>query len=78
MSAVTANNVSLTGGTPTMTFVAQANNLFRHDMAVKVSNVSEFQDSGGVYAIEWELTIVEDGAWGKAHTATVTNLITAL
>ncbi len=47
-------------------------------MAVKVSNVSEFQDSGGVYAIEWELTIVEDGAWGKAHTATVTNLITAL
>ncbi len=78
MSAVTANNVSLTGGTPTMTFVAQANNLFRHDMAVKVSNVSEFQDSGGVYAIEWELTVVEDGAWGKAHTATVTNLITAL
>ena len=78
MSAVTANNVSLTGGTPTMTFVAQANNLFRHDMAVKVKNVAEFGDSGGVYAIEWELGIVEDGAWGKEHTATVTNLITAL
>src|SRR6266699_3648585 len=78
MSPVTATNVSLSGGTPTMTLVAQANNLFRHDMAVKVSNVTDFQDSGGVYAIEWELTVVEDGAWGKAHTATVTNLITAL
>src|SRR6266704_5066262 len=78
MSAVTANNVSLTVGTPTMTFVAQANNLFRHDMAVKVKNVAEFGDSGGVYAIEWELGIVEDGGWGKAQTATVTNLITAL
>ncbi len=78
MSPVTGTNVSLTGGTPTMTFVAQANNLFRHDMAVKVSNVADFADSGGVYAIEWELTLVEDGGWGKAHTATVTNLITAL
>jgi len=78
MSPVTGTNVSLTGGTPTMTFVAQANNLFRHDMAVKVSNVSDFADNGGVYAIEWELTLVEDGGWGKAQTGTVTNLITAL
>ncbi len=78
MSAVTATNVSLSGGTPTMTIVAQANNLFRHDMAVKVSNVTDFSDSNGIFAIEWELTIVEDGGWGKAQTATVTNLITAL
>jgi hypothetical protein len=78
MSPVTATNVSLTGGTPTMTLVARANNYFAHDMAVKVSNVTDFSDSGGVFAIEWELTIVEDGAWGKAQTATTTNLITAL
>jgi hypothetical protein len=78
MSPVTATNVSLTGGTPTMVVAAQAYNKFTHDMAVKVSNVTDFQDSGGIYAIEWELTLVEDGGWGKAQTATTTNLITAL
>jgi hypothetical protein len=78
MSPVIATNTGLTGGTPTLTSVAQAYNVFQHDMAVKVSNVADFSDSNGIFAIEWELTIVEDGGWGKAQTATVTNLITAL
>ena len=54
------------------------NNEFKHDMAVKVGKPSTFSDSDGIYAIEWECLIVEDPTWGKAHTATVTNLITAL
>jgi hypothetical protein len=54
------------------------NNEFKHDMAVKVSNSSDFSDSEGIFAVEWELTVVEDSSWGKAQTATVTNLITAL
>jgi hypothetical protein len=53
---------------------------FQHDMACKVGKPSPFKDEQGVYAVEWELTIVEDPAWnsGQAQTITVTNLITAL
>lgn len=78
MSPISATNVSLTGGTPTMVIVAQAYNKFTHDMAVKVANVTDFSDSDGLFAIEWELSVVEDAGWGKAQTGTVTNLITAL
>lgn len=78
MSPVIATNVSLSGGTPTITSVAQAYNVFQHDMAVKVSKPNPFQDSNGVYAIGWDFTIVEDSTWGKAQTFLVTNLLTAL
>ncbi len=56
------------------------NNEFKHDMACKVTNVDPWQDSDGVYAIGYELTVSEDTAWGsgKAQTGTVTNLLTAL
>ncbi len=78
MSPVTATNISLSGGTPTMTLVAQAYNIYQHDMAVKVSKPNPFKDHKGVFAEEWEFTIVEDSTWGKAQTVTVTNLLTAL
>jgi hypothetical protein len=78
MSAVTATNVSLSGGTPTITLVAQAYNIFQHDMAVKIGKPAPFSDDQGVFATEWECTVIEDPAWGKAQTATVTSLITAL
>lgn len=55
-----------------------ANNHFVHDMAIKVGKPAPFSDSDGIFAIEWECTVVEDSTWGHAHTATVTNLITAL
>lgn len=54
------------------------NNLYTHDMAIKVGKPSAFADDQGVFAIEWECTVVEDTTWGKAQTVTVTNLITAL
>lgn len=55
-------------------------NKLTHDMAVKVSKPNPFKDDQGIFAIEWELTVVEDPSWstGQAQTITVTNLITAL
>lgn len=56
------------------------NNVFQHDMALKVGKPTAFADDQGVFAIEWEMTVVEDSGWnsGQAQTLTVTNLITAL
>lgn len=51
---------------------------FTHDMAVKVGKPSTYQDKDGIFAIEWEMIIVEDPTWAKSQTITVTNLITAL
>jgi hypothetical protein len=53
---------------------------FKHDMALKVSNVSEFSDKDGLYAIEWTLEVVEDSAWGTgtAQIVTLTNTLSAL
>lgn len=78
MSAVTINNISLTGGTPTFTSAAQAYATFQHDMAVKVAKPNPFQDQAGVYAIQYDFTIVEDATWAAAQKFTVTTLLTAL
>jgi hypothetical protein len=59
-------------------------NTFTHDMAVKFSKPDKFQDDQGIFAIQWNMTIVEDTSWtgpaaaGTAQTMTVTNLLTAL
>ena len=52
----------------------------QHDMAIKLTNISPFQDIEGVYAVEFEGTIMEDGAWssGQAQKLTLTNQLTAL
>jgi len=78
MSPVGVTNVSLSGGTPTVSSVAQAYNIYQHDLAVKVSKPNPFKDDHGVFAEEWEFTIVEDATWGNAQRVTVTNLLTAL
>jgi len=78
MSAVGVTNVALTGGTPTVSSVAQAYATFQHDMAVKVSKPSPFSDKDGVFAEEWEFSIVEDATWGAAQKFLITNLLTAL
>jgi hypothetical protein len=78
-TAMTATNVSLTGGTPTIVVTqTQIYARFWHDMAIKIGQPSEWQDSNGVYAIEWTCSIFEDATWGHAHMATITNLLTAL
>ena len=78
MSAVIVTNVALTGGTPTVSSVAQAYATFQHDMAVKVSKPSPFSDKDGEFAEEWEFEIVEDAGWANAHKFLVTTLLTAL
>lgn len=48
------------------------------DQAVKVSDVGDFSDEDGVYAIELTFDIVHDVTWGKALSVAVVNKITAL
>jgi hypothetical protein len=53
-------------------------NSFQHDMAVKFGKPQKWQDSDGIFAIEWDAQIVEDLTWGMAHQFTLVNLLTAL
>lgn len=78
-SALTGSGAGLTGGAFSAAS-AVVSNVFQHDMACKVGKPSTFKNEQGIYAAEWELTIIEDPAWnsGQAQTVTVTNLITAL
>jgi len=48
------------------------------DTACKVTNVSEFSDEDGVFAIEWEMTGVHDATWGKATSITLVNTLVSL
>jgi hypothetical protein len=79
-SALTGTFSGLT--TPGNASIASAvvSNVYQHDMACKVGKPSTFKNEQGVYAAEWELTVIEDPAWasGQAQTVTVTNLITGL
>jgi hypothetical protein len=52
----------------------------KHDMAIKFGKPSKFEDDQGLFAIEWEFTVVEDPAWGTgtAEIFTVTNLLATL
>jgi hypothetical protein len=43
------------------------------DNAVKVSEVGDFSDEDGVYAIEWTFDLVYDATWGKAFTIDLVN-----
>jgi hypothetical protein len=79
-TAITSSSAGLTGGaSPLLTITqTQAYNTFQHDMAVKVGKPAPFSDDQGIFATEFECTIVEDPTWGKAQTLTITNLLTAL
>lgn len=48
------------------------------DTACKVTDVSDFSDEDGVYAIEWTLTGAYDATWTKATEVTVINNLAAL
>ncbi len=64
-SLITATNVSLTGGTPTLTVTPYAQSTFTHDMAVKLGKpTGAFADDQGVFAIEFECDIAEDTTSG--------------
>lgn len=76
-TALTGNGGTLTGGTFLVT-QTQIYNVFQHDMALKIGKPSPWQDSDGIFAVEWECQVVEDSTWNKAQTVKVTNLLSAL
>lgn len=76
-NALTGNGSSLTGGTFLITSEV-VHNLLQHDMAVKIGQPGQWSDSNGIYAIEWDGMIFEDGTWGHSHILTATNLLTAI
>ena len=52
--------------------------LLQTDLALKVTDVSEFSDEEGVFAIEWTFEIVYDSTWTKALEVTVQNTVASL
>jgi hypothetical protein len=48
------------------------------DLAAKVTNVSEFSDEDGVFAVEWDLEANYDATWAKTFEVTVINTLTGL
>lgn len=54
------------------------NHRLRIDVAGQVSDVSDFSDEDGVYAIEWTFGSVVDSTWTKAFMAEVTTTTAAL
>jgi hypothetical protein len=48
------------------------------DAAVKVSEVGDYSDEDGVYAIAYTFTIVHDQGWGKGLSVLSRNTVTAL
>src|SRR5436853_3476962 len=77
-TAFTGNFAALTTPANAAITQTQVYARFWHDMAIKIGQPSQWQDSNGVYAIEWTCNIFEDSGWGHAHLVTFTNLLTAL
>lgn len=52
--------------------------LFQIDMCGVVSEVGDFSDEDGVYAIQWTFRATYDSSWGKAMEVQVVNKLSAL
>jgi hypothetical protein len=52
----------------------------QHDMACKIINMDKFTDKEGLFAVGYEMEIVEDAAWssGQSQKLTITNQLTGL
>jgi hypothetical protein len=62
-----------TGGTPLI-----VNHQVTFDIAGQVSEMGDFSDEDGVFAVEFTFKAVHDATWGKAFTAEVITTTTAL
>lgn len=51
---------------------------FTFDIAGQIKDISPFEDSDGVYAVEWTFGGVHDTTWGKAYHCEVVTTTTAL
>lgn len=63
---------------PTLAGAATAKYQLFLDQAVKISDMGDFSNEDGVYAVEWQFTGVYDGGWGKALSAKLQNKETTL
>lgn len=75
--------VRVNGVGPVIDGAHSVNATFQHDMALFVADMTEFDDEGGVYAVEYTMRVAEDTAWtaltgGTAQIITATNLLSAL
>lgn len=79
-SAVLTFTHTLTGGSSPTPVIVQTLSPYklRADFAVKIINISPFQDEDGIYAVEYECAIVEDPVWGKAANFFAANKQAAL
>ena len=48
------------------------------DLAGMVSDVGQFSDEDGLFAVEWTLQAVYDSAWGNALEVAVINTLSTL
>ena len=78
MRAGATKFIRIKGTSPTLAGSTTQAYELKIDSAVKVSDVGDFSDEDGVYAIEWTFDIVHDGTWGKAFTIDLTNKETTL
>lgn len=78
MRAGSTQFVRVKATSPTLAGAATVFYSLSWDAACKVSDVGDFSDEDGVYAIEWTYDMVHDGTWGKAFTVAVVNKLTAL
>ncbi len=69
--------VRVQGNGPTIE-AGTINYLFRHDMALRLTDVAKWSDQDGVYAIEFTGVPVYDSGWGKAEQFELINTVTAL
>ena len=51
---------------------------FQHDMCLEVTNVSEFKDEQGIYAIEWTFEVSYDSGWGASEKVELINVLSTL
>lgn len=72
--------VRVNGAGPVIDSGHSINATFQHDMAVFCSDMAEFSDVDGVYAVEYTFQVAEDSAWssGQSQVLTLTNLLSAL
>jgi hypothetical protein len=78
MRAGTTKFMRVKATSPVLAGAATVFHSLTWDMAVKVSEPGDFDDTDGLYTIEWTFEMVHDGTWGKAMTVALVNTLTAL
>lgn len=52
--------------------------LFKAQMALKITDIGDWKDDGGLYAVDFSAEMAYDATWGRSLEVTVQNLISSL